>query len=245
MNTSKSLLALLLLVLATAAFADDAVLLPITPSTINGAFDSRWHTVLFIWNGAPSAAALDCPPEACRAVPPQTEALFQANGSGQPGFVYIPEGSIETVAMGLRTFASTPDGVNTILEVPVVSTSKFRSDQVRILGVPIGKGYRQSLRIYDAEGRDGTQVRLQIFTGMSDPAVDGIVTLHVTTPQPAEGRIQRPAFAEIHNLLAAFPMLEQADFATIVVRPVDSDSHIWAFATSTNNLTQQNNNFLP
>jgi len=242
MNTHRIALALLLLVLAVAAFGEDAVLVPITPSSINGAFGTRWQTVLFVWNGSQSAAVLDCPPEACRNVPPQTEAMFQANGSGTPAFINVPDGT-DHVQMALRTFVTSADGERTVLELPLVSRSRFRSDQIRILGVPLGNGYRQSLRIYDADGRDGAQVRLQIFTAMSDPAVDGIVTLHTSTDRP-DDRV-RPAMAELHNLVALFPALEVADVATIVITPVSSDTRVWAFATSTNNATQQNNNFTP
>ena len=241
MNTHRIVLALLLLVLGTTAFAEDVVLLPITPSSINGAFDTRWQTVLFVWNGAQSSAVLDCPPEACRNVPPQTEAMFQANGSGNSAFVHVPDGS-DHVQLALRTFVTTADGTRPVFEIPTVSRSKFRSDSIRILGVPIGNGYRQSLRIYDADGRDGARVRLQIFTAMSDPAVDGVLTLH-TTPS-ADGRT-RPASAEIHNILATWPMLEFAEVATIVLTPEDADTRIWAFATSTHNGTQQINNFVP
>lgn len=242
MRTHRIAFALLLVVLGATAFAEDAVLIPITPSSIHGAFDTRWQTVLFVWNGSQSSAVLDCPPEACRNVPPETEAMFQANGSGNAAFVRVPDGS-EHVQMALRTFVTTADGSRTVLELPIVARSRFR-DQIRILGVPIGNGYRQSLRIYDAEGHDGMEVRLQIFTAMSDPAVDGIVTLHTSASASTDGRI-RPAFAEIHNLLATFPMLEFAEVATIVVTPVDGTTPIWAFATSTNNVTQQNNNFVP
>jgi len=243
MKTHRIALALLLLVLAGTAIAEDAVLVPITPSSINGAFGTRWQTVLFVWNGSQSAAVLDCPPEACRNVPPQTEAMFQANGSGTPAFINVPDGS-DQVQMALRTFLTTSDGSRTVLELPLVSRSRFRSDQIRILGVPIGNGYRQSLRIYDADGHDGVQVHLQIFTAMSDPAIDGIVTLHANALQPSDDRI-RPAMAELHDLLALFPALEVAEVATIVITPVQAGTRIWAFATSTNNTTQQNNNFLP
>lgn len=242
MKTNRIALALLLLGLGTTAFAEDAVLLPITPSSINGAFDTRWQTVLFVWNGSQSQAVLDCPPEACRNVPPETEAMFQANGSGNAAFVNVPNGS-DHVQLALRTFVTTADGSRTVFELPIASRSKFRSDQIRILGVPIGNDYRQSLRIYDADGRDGARVRLQIFTAMSDPAVDGVITLH-TNGAAADGRV-RPAYAEIHNLLARFPMLEFSEVATIVLTPEDDDTRIWAFATSTHNATQQINNFVP
>jgi len=242
MKTHRIAFALVLLVLGATALAEDAVLIPITPSTINGAFGTRWQTVLFVWNPSQSAAVLDCPPEACRDVPPETEAMFQANGSGNAAFVHVPNGS-ENVQLALRTFLTTADGSRTILELPVVPFSQFRN-QIRILGIPIGNGYRQSLRIYDANGHDGMQVRLQIFTAMSDPAVDGFVTLH-TSPTPSDdGRI-RPAYAEIHNILATWPMLEFADVATVLITPVDSDQKIWAFVSSTSNVTQQINNFVP
>lgn len=243
MKTHRIALALLLLVLSATAFADDAIFLPITPSSINGAFGTRWQTVLFVWNGSQSQAVLDCPPEACRNVPPETEAMFQANGSGNAAFVNVPDGSNQ-VQMGLRTFVTTVDGGRTVFELPIVSKARFRSDHVRILGVPIGNGYRQSLRIYDADGHDGTQVRLQIFTAGTDPAVDGIVTLHTSTNHAEDGRV-RPAYAEIHNLQGTFPMLEFSEVGTIVITPLDTNSRIWAFATSTNNATQQINNFVP
>jgi hypothetical protein len=243
MKHQRIALTFLIAVLGTTAFAEDALLLPITPSSIHGAFGTRWQTVLFAWNGSQDAAVLDCPPEACRNVPAQTQAMFQASGGGNAAFVRLPDGSAH-VQLALRTFLTTADGSRTAFELPVVSRSRFRADAIRILGVPIGNGYRQSLRIYDADGRDGAQVRLQIYTAMTDPIVDGIVTLHVNSNQAADGTV-RPAYAEIHNLLATWPMLEQDEIATIVITSLDRQTRIWAFATSTHNETQQINNFVP
>src|SRR5258706_12074027 len=130
----RSALLTLFVAAAVPLFADDVLLLPVTPSTINGALGSSWHTALFEWNEGATALTPVCVPEACTAVPGGSGVIVQANSSGRPAFVYVT-GSSNDLRLALRTTEFTSGTPAAVMEVPVVSTSAFRGDLIRIQGV--------------------------------------------------------------------------------------------------------------
>jgi hypothetical protein len=234
-----------ILLLATSLFAQsyDKVLLPIQPSTISGAFGTTWHTVLAERSDNDSAVMLKCYAGACTPNIPQGGVLFQSSGSGDPAFIYVPSDHTASVLLALRTTV-TSGSENATMEIPIAHASDFMPGVVRLQAIPLDRDFRQTLRIYDLDGVDGTAVRVRIYTTSSDPAVDTVVILHTPAIPSVDGLPGAPAFATINNLTIAFPAIATADIANIDVEPMTTGVSIWAFVTSTNNVTQQFNHFV-
>ena len=130
------------------------------------------------------------------------------------------------------------------MEIPIARESDFTSGVFHIQAVPINPDSRQSLRIYDLDGVDGTAVRVRIYTTSSDPVVDTVVFLHKPSTPDVDGRPGAPAFATLNSLATQFPDIATSEIAMIDLQPLTAGARIWGFVTSTNNATQQFNHFV-
>ena len=131
-----------------------------------------------------------------------------------------------------------------MMDIPLARAADFTAGVFHLQAIPFNRDYRQSLRIFDLDGMDGATVRVRIFTTGNDPVVDTVLVLHRPSSPDVDGRPGAPAFAAVHNLAQTFPAIGNADLATIDIEPLTPGMQIWAFVTSTNNLTQQFNHFV-
>lgn len=126
-------------------------------------------------------------------------------------------------------------------EVPVVRSSEFRADGVSLLGIPNQPNLRLTLRIYALDG--GGDVSVRIFEQRSaivheenpmpvDALIsERVVNLSVVQSFPAD---DYPPYAQVTDL----PMVS-TKLVRIDVVPLTPGIRIWAFASATNNTTQQ------
>jgi len=236
----------LLTAIASAASAEQMVMLPFEPSVVYGKGGITWRTFLVAVNSSDRNADFRCSYALCSAVPPRSYYVFQGAGvAGNPAFLYFDDDLADSVHIALRVYVD-GSGPHTarIMELPVARAADFRSDVMRIAYIPVGGNARQSLRIYDREGRDGTTVRLEIL-GAGSHMVDTVVTLHEAFGQMVGSGPARPATIEINDLSTAFPELADVDTADIIITPMTPGAHIWAFVTSTSNDSPQFNHFTP
>jgi hypothetical protein len=245
MHRYKALLFVLLLGAAgvsaqTFPPTSDTWLMPVSPSVFQGGQNSLWQTVLYLANQG-EQVTLDC--DGCGIVGRNTATTFQREGPQNPGFIFNVPSSLQ---LSLRTVARNSAGREFVMEVPMARLSDFRNSTIRILGVPVGGDARTSLRIFDAEGRDNTPVRIRLF-GPTGVIAEREVMLRTPTGLPTRFY---PATLQIDDLVATFP-----DAATpgnrlgvlsfIEITPLALNSRIWALATATHNTTQQFNSFTP
>lgn len=222
----------------------ERVLIPIQPSLISGAQGSTWLTVVVEKNDSDHRVELQCYAPACVSLAAGQSTIVQAHASPDPAFIYLPADQASSVQIGLRTIATASDGKQVMMEIPVAHESDFTAGVLHLLFVPFDQGYRQSLRIFDLDGTDGSVVRLRIFTASTTPDVDTTLVLRRPPTPDVNGRPGAPAAITIANLAAAYPALKTGQ-AYLDVEPVTPGLRIWAFMTTTNNATQQFNHFEP
>jgi hypothetical protein len=152
-------------------------------------------------------------------------------GNGNPGrFIYVPKNDLSQVAMSLRVFDHSRSTSNFGTEIPIVRSDDFARNfrTIRLLNVPTGPGFRNTLRIY---GVDPSSVFVRV-EGQRIAPVDHQIQLSEPT------NIFEPATATF----TTFPQnVGDVDVLVTVPHPPIlpiSDSPVWAFVSVTNNETQ-------
>jgi hypothetical protein len=164
-----------------------------------------------------------------RAMVSNDDAPLIANGN--PGrFIYVPKNDLTQVAMSLRVFDRSRSTSNFGTEIPIVRSEQFKRNfrEIRLLNVPTGPGFRNTLRIY---GVDPTSVFVRV-EGQRIAPVDH--EIHLSEPT----NIFEPAsatFTTFPQNVGDVDVLVQVPHPPIL--PI-SDSPIWAFVSVTNNETQ-------
>jgi hypothetical protein len=134
--------------------------------------------------------------------------------------------------------------------VPLVREDELSNGRNVLLDVPVGPGFRTSLRLYDLY-LDAIDFHVLIYDmqdyreGGAQPLVD--VTVSATRDEPAAVQYQqRPAFAFIGDLLAAYPQLAGVESVAIdvwgtdlLVSPPPYDRRFYALASATNDATNE------
>jgi len=206
----------------------------------NGANGSKWRSVLTIANPRPWFLPLhsgylskllpcDGSDVSCNRVltPKQFK---QYSGNSRQGMVLEvsrPEARDLAMSLRIRDVSRQSEGYGT--EVPVVREEEFiHGDDIRLLDVPLGPGYRVKVRIYMIDPVLAPALNGRVTVRRGDERLDLPFTLtrqasawdppyyaEVDLPQPVEGG---RGIVEIQMPIEAFG---------------------WAFATVTNNETQQ------
>ncbi|MEA2238836.1 MAG: hypothetical protein QOC81_3560 [Thermoanaerobaculia bacterium] len=254
-------LSLVVLLLAAGAFAQPAgfekVLFPIVVHPLiqsPGAFGTSWVTEESVLNAGsvpvPLAGTYAC--FFCKTAQPLQLGVTYGLVPGSPrdnlggSFLFVDSRYADQLRFGLRVrdVSREADGFGS--EVPVVRTRDFRDDSVSLLGVPNQPNLRLTLRIYALDA--GGDVIVRVFEQRS-----GLI-VHLSDPLPADALIAErtyklapvgspdagypidnyPAYAQISDL----PM-PATSLARIDVVPITPGMRIWAFASATNNVTQQ------
>jgi hypothetical protein len=144
-------------------------------------------------------------------------------------------------------------------EIPVVHESEFRQRDILLLDIPSDARFRTNLRIYAGPAvnvvgqsffdSSPQRVTVDIFDSRAIDVFPALASVYLELSVPEVGigtpYHVRPGYASIGDLLATFPQLASVPSYTIRVRthylitspPVDLKS--WAFATITNNDTQE------
>lgn len=136
--------------------------------------------------------------------------------------------------------------------VPVVWERELSAEPIVLLDVPVESQFRSSLRVYDAFGFP-IEVTMKMYDmaeyrtlRAAQPLVDTTVDLVDPNPAGLTRFIRRPAFAQIGDLVAAYPQLAGHSSVAIVVQalqprvspPLPTD-RVYALASVTNNTTQE------
>jgi Domain of unknown function DUF11 len=123
-------------------------------------------------------------------------------------------------------------------EVPVVRDADFTSDVIALLNIPVLPQYRHTLRIYDADARDGALVRIRIYRGgETEPRVDTVRALRTLVQRTTTTALlpTHPAYAQ-EELSQLLP-LEGLEPLRVEIEPVTPGVRLWAFVSVTNNDT--------
>jgi hypothetical protein len=153
-------------------------------------------------------------------------------GNNRGAFVYVPEGDF--LALNLRVRDVSREAENFGTEIPLVTSEETSTvNAFDLLDIPVGPKYRQTLRMYNFEGRRATQFGVRI---LARDGRENLVFTHYEMPEEGlEEFPQFPGYIEV-NLADLLP-------AAYTGRVDVSVSHtlggrVWAMVSVTNNDTQ-------
>lgn len=230
----------------------ERVLFPITSAVIAGAGGARWTTeltALILGEAVPEHAPTHCeidPSPVCAVEPAPLRRQFDAfhhlvapattRSSGQ--FFYLRPADARKLRFNARIYDAAREERTAGAEVPIVRDADFTSDVIALLNIPVIPEVRHTLRIYDADGRDETLVRIRIYSGFeSEPRVEVVRGLRTLIRQSTTTAFlpTHPAYAqeELLPLLPPGPL----EPLRVEIEPVTPGVRLWAFVSITNNET--------
>ncbi|HEX2059382.1 MAG TPA: hypothetical protein VHK90_01445 [Thermoanaerobaculia bacterium] len=250
----RSVVALFALVLAFPVVAEDyeQLLLPVAPSVVHCARDSRFETRLIAYNGNEGAPRTLCPAGRCLVMQPNTGVEFTgdyAGGVPLPVYMYVPKAEAEKMRFSLMVEASElnhPED-RAYTELPVVRASDFREGKMEFVGVKLDKDFRQTIRTYGLDGEKSGHLMMRVYSLVTGELEHSC--LHYVGPLPgpiektAEGRQLRPAFGMECDM--SEHVHSHGQRVRIELEPLTPGLKYWAFMSITNNKTQHFYTVLP
>lgn len=209
----------------------ERVLLPVSVSSVPGAFGTLWSTELWYRNNS-TYPVIIYPLAVSDHVPSmnRTEFLrvFTSPNYDPSQIINVERNGIDDVQFDLRLFNRSDPRANFGTKLPVVREHEFR-DVVSLINVPTAADFRSALRIYALpdESFAGETVLVQIFSNEE--------RLLVAAELPFNGG---PRYAAVLSLADAYPEIRPADRVRVRVES-NSGRKIWAFVGVTSNTTQE------
>lgn len=119
--------------------------------------------------------------------------------------------------------------------IPVVHNSRATNSIINLSSIPVAVGYRSLVRVYDFE-QEPSHVMVRVYRVASEspehPIPDALIE---TFEAPLmQGACDQPSYAQFAIIAS-----EPAGPVRVEIQPTSLESRIWAFATITNNTTQQ------
>jgi len=214
------------------------VLIPVHTDELPGANGSLWYSD--IWLHANTDQGAWILPQTVTDVGPYTHqtvrlSLYRAGAGQAPGqLILVTRAALDDVQFNLRVRDLSRQGETWGTEVPVVPEHKFLAKPVALLPVPLGSGFRSTVRVYGLE-QTGGSVRVRVSSIANDEAGGrGVLYDAVWHLAPTVSQFT-PPYAEIpiYVILPASPATARID-----VEPVTPGFRFWALASVTHNETQ-------
>src|SRR5436190_813625 len=218
-----------------------------------GALGSQWNTQLTILNNSDNPLTsipylYPCPiPEGCLgAIPPHASIALRAVSATSTGFFYsVRADELPQTVFSLRVFDQSQATADYGTEIPVVTSSAFREDELQFLDVPADPNFRITLRVYALPG-NAPMIRVRAFEepqsqfgSPQSPSVliaERVFALNPTTV-PMSVTIQGPSLV-INDALGIHSTNSDKRYR-FTVQSTTPGVPIWALVTVTNNQTQR------
>ncbi|HYO76101.1 MAG TPA: hypothetical protein VE010_06520 [Thermoanaerobaculia bacterium] len=235
LRTLRGTFLLLTCVLASATQAQygdafERILVPISVSSVPGAYGTLWSTELWYRNNSPFPVAIQ-PLAVADAIPTigRTELLpigsFPAHAPGQ--ILFVSRQGSEDVQFDLRLFNRADPWTTWGTKLPVVWEREFAAG-VHLINVPTGNDFRAALRIYGfpEDWAPGESAHVRIYSHDEQLLAEARVSLHGV-----------PRYGAILSLSDTFPHIRQKDRVRVHVESGRA-AKLWAFVSVTSNATQ-------
>lgn len=240
----------LALTLPLAAEELEQLMLPIAPSVVHCALESRYETRLIAYNDDAAAPARFCAEGRCSELTPQTGAELTgdfAGGVPLPAFVYVPKEQAGKLRMSILVESSERSRIDerSYTEIPVVRTTEFTTGKMQFAGVRLDPEFRQTVRMYGLDGTQYSSVMMRVYPLHSNELMHECVhhISPITTDTTAEGLQLRPAFGMECDMSDHVEARGQR--VRIELEPLTPGLKYWAFISVTNNKTQHFYTVLP
>lgn len=153
-------------------------------------------------------------------------------GNNRGAFIYVPEGNFLSLNLRVRDVSRAAENFGT--EIPIVTSEETAAvNAMTLMDIPIGPKYRQTLRMYNFEGRRKTQFGVRI---LARDGKENLVFTHYETPEEGlEEFPQFPGYVEV-NLADLLPGGYEGRVDVSVSHTLGA--RVWAMVSVTNNDTQ-------
>lgn len=158
-------------------------------------------------------------------------------------FLFVDSRFINSIQITLRAHDLSRDATSFGTLLPVVREASFRRDRISLTNLPVTSTFRYTIRVYSLGSLTPASARIRVYglhpeqkLAQIPDAKLGEVTLALTPP--ASPASFRPAYLELSGV-NSFAGTQNYDSIRVDVEPVESGVLLWAFASVTNNTTQQ------
>lgn len=231
--------------------------MPVASEPVAGAFGALWKSDLWVVvdTSAPAfygpLGTRDCPPAQCGPPPPPPPAgdavkpaIYRTRAGETPGILlYIDRQASRDVSFSLRAYDESRRNATEGVAIPVVRERHLVAGRtIHLLDISARTGTRVKLRIYDIDRTAGGTAAVRVYraNGSDELLFERIVMLHAP---PHDDRFRwpyplQPSAVEL-DLDPVQLGAGENDVLRIEVRPASAQLRLWAFASITNNSTNE------
>jgi hypothetical protein len=228
----------------------EKLLLPLTPGLSRGANGSLWDTRVTMLIASdtpiqlfptPCIIGICPPPNPPLRTPflPESHRLIDSESSDPRGwFFYTGRGDASKLRVNIRTHDLSRALLTWGTEIPVVRESDVTTDRVVLLDVLHASDFRHTLRVYDFDGIDGAQVRINVHAMFrAEPLATFTRTLVARGLRATFALLpQQPAYVAFDS--RELPPIDPIQQIWYSIEPLTPGLRLWAYVTVTHNVTQ-------
>jgi hypothetical protein len=232
----------------------EVLLLPILSEPLPGAFGALWRTDVWFMrkdNFVSIAPLVDrnCLPPRCGPPPPPLPDAFEAvqpplyrTRPGEPPGVllYVTKDAVRRIALNVRVVDTSRQDLAEGVAIPVVTANEL-AESVHLLNVVVTPESRVMLRVYDPFAADLSAVTVRIYTiELADRLVAEQDVVLRRAPADAVQNWSLPIVPASAEFPLQLPQLPAGrTHLRLEVSPVTAGLRLWAFASVTNNTTNE------
>jgi hypothetical protein len=219
------------------------ILVPLAGPDVPGSGNSLWrveNTGIILSDTKIETMPDPClPPTLCeipRRVPRSMDDFLAGGSTGS--IIYVRESDAQKLRINSRVYDVARQEQTAGAEIPVVREEEFTSEPMSIVGIPVAPHYRHTLRVYDLDAIEGTQVRIHVY--VNDETTPRVSVLRGLTVPPYASPLPPlyPAFPGYLQLeLGQLLPLPAGGTVRIDIEPTEERRKLWSFVSVTNNET--------
>ena len=240
----------LVLTLPALALEFERFVLPVAPSTVYCAYESRYETRLVAFNDHHVSASRFCESDRCFDLLPKTGLEItnvESGGGPLPVFLYVPKEKADAMRMSLMVEASSKYDLDSrgFTELPVIRETEFTEGKLQIVGLRMDPGFRQTVRMFGLDGAMSGWVMMKAYKLSSNELLFEwpFYVGPISDERTSDGKLLRPAFGMECDISAYIHSYCQK--VRIDLESMTPGLKYWAFISVTNNRTQHFYTVLP
>lgn len=240
----------LVLSLPLAAQEYEQLVLPVAPSLVFCAYESRYETRLVAYNDDAVSVSRVCENDRCHELQPKSgREITNLDTGGQPlpVFLYVPKETADKMRMSLFVEASNKDHLEArgFTELPIIRAADFTEGRLQLVGLRIDPGFRQTVRMFGLDGSKSGYVNMRVFKFNSNELLFEwpFYVGPISDEKTSDGKQLRPAFGMECDISAYLHSYGQN--VRIDLESMTPGLKYWAFISVTNNTTQHFYTVLP